>query len=99
MVKSGDEVQNLQVLADFYTVKLTGRLTPYLISFIALLGLNACSSKYETYRSNYQFRSADKKPVYASLDYWSAHPWKWDPSDSVPEALRGQPRDSIADVF
>jgi hypothetical protein len=24
------------------------------------------------------------KPDYSNLDYWAAHPWKWDPSDSVP---------------
>ncbi|MEO7984502.1 MAG: DUF3089 domain-containing protein [Bacteroidota bacterium] len=33
------------------------------------------------------------------MNYWGAHPWKWDPSDSVPAPLRQQPRDSAADVF
>jgi hypothetical protein len=38
-------------------------------------------------------------PVYGNLDYWAAHPWKWDPSDSIPKPLMDEPRDSLADVF
>lgn len=41
----------------------------------------------------------DGKPDYSDLEYWAAHPWKWDPSDSVPAPLRDEPRDSIVDVF
>jgi hypothetical protein len=59
----------------------------------------SCADKYEPFRSNYKFRSKDGHPDYANLDYWAAHPWKWDPSDSVPEPLRNEPTDSLVDVF
>ncbi len=38
-------------------------------------------------------------PDYQNLDYWAAHPWKWDPSDSIPSPLRNEPTDTLADVF
>ncbi len=33
------------------------------------------------------------------MNYWSAHPWKHDPSDSIPKPLRKEQKDSVADVF
>lgn len=37
---------------------------------------------------------------YSQLFYWAAHPWKQDPSDSVPQPLRkGYRADSSVDVF
>ena len=66
---------------------------------LIILSLFSCSNKYQAYKSNYQFKSPDGKPDYSNLDYWAAHPWKWDPSDSVPAPLRNEPRDSVADVF
>ena len=33
------------------------------------------------------------------MNYWAAHPWKHDPSDSVPKPLRNEIKDSLADVF
>jgi hypothetical protein len=59
----------------------------------------SCSNKYHAYRSQYAFASVDGKPVYEDLDYWAAHPWKWDPSDSVPAPLQHEIRDTLADVF
>ncbi len=38
-------------------------------------------------------------PGYDNLDYWAAHPWKKDFSDSVPLPLRNEKQDSLADVF
>ncbi|MEO6404947.1 MAG: DUF3089 domain-containing protein [Ferruginibacter sp.] len=39
-------------------------------------------------------------PDYSKLEDWAAHPWKWDPSDSVPKPFRNKyHKDSIADVF
>ncbi len=61
--------------------------------------LFSCSDKYQAFRSNYTFKSKDGKPDYADLNYWAAHPWKWDPSDSVPKPLLNEPIDSTADVF
>ena len=51
------------------------------------------------YKSHYYFKSNDGKPDYSNLDYWAAHPWKKDPSDSIPTPLKDEIRDSIADVF
>ena len=64
-----------------------------------LLFFSSCSDKYRQYLSNYQFKSENKKPDYSSLDYWAAHPLKWDPSDSIPKPFRKEKRDSLVDVF
>ena len=61
--------------------------------------LISCSDKYQSFKSNYQFKSPDGNPDYSNLDYWAAHPWKHDPSDSVPAFLKNENRDSVADVF
>lgn len=66
---------------------------------LLLLLLQSCSNRYKIYQSRYDFKSEDGKPAYTSLDYWAAHPWKWDPSDSIPAPLLNEVRDSIADVF
>lgn len=67
----------------------------FLISF----GLFSCSTNYSIYKSQYTFKSETGKPNYQNLDYWAAHPWKWDPSDSIPAPLRMESTDSLADVF
>lgn len=51
------------------------------------------------YRPAYQFKSNDGKPAYDDLNYWAAHPWKHDPSDSIPLPLRNGLVDSSVDVF
>ncbi|MFM2358590.1 MAG: hypothetical protein RLY16_583 [Bacteroidota bacterium] len=39
-------------------------------------------------------------PDYGNINNWAAHPWKYDPSDSIPKPLRsGINSDSLADVF
>jgi hypothetical protein len=73
------------------------RLSVYIILSSVLL--SSCSDKYQAFKSHYTFKSGDGSPNYSDLDYWAAHPWKWDPSDSVPEPLRNETRDSVADVF
>jgi len=70
-----------------------------LIGFLVLALFSSCSDKYLTYRRLYQFKSEDKKPDYSNLDYWAAHPLKWDPSDSIPKPLRKEKRDTLVDVF
>ena len=67
--------------------------------FTVFLSLFGCSDKYQSLRSQYQFRSQDGTPDYSNLDYWAAHPWKKDPSDSIPLPLKSTPPDSVADVF
>jgi len=59
----------------------------------------SCSSAYKTHRDRYGFTSRDGKPDYTSLNYWAAHPLKWDPSDSTPAPLTSQPVDRSVDVF
>ena len=69
--------------------------------YILLLSVlfSSCSDKYLAYKSLYQFKSEDKKPDYSNLNYWAAHPLKWDPSDSIPKPLRKEKRDTLVDVF
>jgi len=60
---------------------------------------SSCSDNYRRYLSNYQFTSESKKPDYSNLNYWAAHPLKWDPSDSISRPFRNEKRDSLVDVF
>ncbi len=67
---------------------------------ISLFILPSCSKKNYANKSVYQFTSPDGKPEYSNLNYWAAHPWKWDPSDSVSSSLqKDYNKDSTVDVF
>lgn len=67
---------------------------------IAIVILTACSKKNYSYLERYQFKSIDKRPDYSDINYWAAHPYKNDPSDSVPKPLRkNYSKDSAVDVF
>ena len=70
------------------------RVILLIITFI-FIGCN----KYKPYLSNYNFKSENGKPDYSDLNYWAAHPYKDDPSDSIPKPLRNELRDSSVDVF
>ena len=70
-----------------------------LIISLPLWFFSSCSDKYLMYAGQYRFKSESKKPDYSNLDYWAAHPLKWDPSDSVPKPLRKENRDTVVDVF
>ncbi len=71
-----------------------------LILFIFSVFLFSCSNKYLPYKKFYYFKSADGRPEYSNLNYWAAHPWKHDPSDSVPLPLiNSEYKDSMVDVF
>lgn len=64
------------------------------------LAITSCSKKNYASQSSYQFKSETKSPEYSNLNYWAAHPWKKDMSDSVPADLeKSYIQDSIADVF
>ena len=70
-----------------------------LLTFISLL-LISCSKKNYSAQSIYNFKSKTGLPDYGNLNYWAAHPWKWDPSDSIPKPYRNNFKiDSLADVF
>ncbi len=69
------------------------------ILFLCLI-VSACSSRYQQFASQYTFRNPEGKPDYSKLEDWAAHPYKHDPSDSVPRSLRKEYKpDSSVDVF
>ena len=70
-----------------------------LLPFICLLLLASCSDRYQSFRNNYHFKGKDGSPEYSDLHYWAAHPFKPDPSDSIPLPLRHEAIDSSVDVF
>lgn len=90
----------MPVIDSFYRF-LSGKTmkSSYIYIIMVVLGLVSCSDKYQAFKSRYQFKSLDGRPDYSNLDYWAAHPWKWDPSDSVPVPLRTEIKDTTVDVF
>ena len=75
-------------------------LLNFLFLMIAALTIVSCSKRNYAQQKTYQFKSQTKIPDYSTLDYWAAHPWKKDLSDSVPADLQKTYRqDSLADVF
>lgn len=72
----------------------------YIYIIIPALIFIGCAKKNYELLPSYQFKSTNNLPDYNNLDYWAAHPWKWDPSDSVPKPLRNNlNKDSSIDVF
>jgi hypothetical protein len=68
--------------------------------YAAILLYTSCSKNNYAQKATYQFKSETKMPDYSNLDYWAAHPWKKDLSDSVPADLKESYNpDSLADVF
>src|ERR1700741_3339577 len=69
-----------------------------LLLFIIIFA--SCSSNKNISYTNYNFKSLNDVPDYSNLDYWAAHPWKHDPSDSLPKALqKNYNPDSTVDIF
>ena len=61
--------------------------------------ITACSVS-KPHPVNYHFESANGEPDYSNLNYWAAHPEKYDPSDSMPKKLKKSYKpDTTADVF
>jgi Protein of unknown function (DUF3089) len=71
----------------------------FCLILLSSLTLFSCSDKYMAYQNRYSFKSKTGKPDYNDLNYWAAHPWKKDPSDSISRPLKSEVRDSVADVF
>jgi hypothetical protein len=68
--------------------------------YCGFLILPGCKTPTYSHLPAYQFTSSNGQPDYSSLNYWAAHPWKKDPSDSVPKSLRNKGyTDSLVDVF
>lgn len=59
----------------------------------------SCSKKMNAYTGTAAFKSENGIPNYANLEYWAAHPEKWDPSDTIPKPLIKAPMDKTVDVF
>lgn len=76
--------------------KFNGNYIWYLMLSLLLF---ACSDNYRRHLSKYQFKTENGQPDYSDLNYWAAHPMKWDPSDSIPKPFRKEKRDSLVDVF
>lgn len=69
---------------------------------IVMLLLQGCSVNYTKLarQKGYTFKRSTATPDYSNLNYWAAHPWKKDPSDSIPKPLRkGFTADTTVDVF
>ena len=69
------------------------------ILLVSSLLFSCSSTQKTTSQIDYSFKSIDGKPDFSDLDYWAAHPWKWDPSDSIPSPFIKEKKDSLVDVF
>lgn len=60
-----------------------------------------CFPSHKTQTRTYKdfFTAGDSIPDYSDLTFWAAHPYKKDPSDSIPPFLKNEQRDSTVDVF
>ena len=96
--RTKNEPQKIGFCLVFFAI-FTFMPRPKTLLIIIVPLLFSCSNKYRAFKSHYTFESADGKPEYSDLNYWAAHPWKWDPSDSIPKPLRNDSRDSTVDVF
>lgn len=67
--------------------------------FQSIFLIASCSHKNYTASINYHFKSDNGKPDYSNLNYWAAHPLKYDPSDAVPLKFKDESKDTLADVF
>ena len=76
-----------------------GYITTAALLFAIVLSALSCGTRHISGNTPGGFRSLTGVPDYAQLDYWAAHPDKWDPSDSVPKPLRGAEEPKAIDVF
>jgi Protein of unknown function (DUF3089) len=87
-------------MKNYKTYCLQRTITQNFLFLLSLTLLFSCAKKNYSTASEYQFKSVNNKPDYAHLDYWAAHPWKKDLSDSVPKPLQtSYISDSTVDVF
>ncbi|MCK9403515.1 MAG: DUF3089 domain-containing protein [Chitinophagaceae bacterium] len=71
-----------------------------LLILLATLLITSCSNRLQKSTAGYSFSHPSGTPDYSNLDHWAAHPYKKDPSDSIPLPLRkGYQADSSVDVF
>lgn len=71
-----------------------------LLIVIIIVFATSCTATKNVSYTGYNFKSKNDAPDYSNLDYWAAHPWKKDPSDSLPKALQKDfTTDSTVDIF
>lgn len=75
------------------------RIQECLLWLCTLTIVVSCSPRYTAFIDPYEPPVAEAAPNYSQLFYWAAHPWKADPSDSIPAGLTDRSRDTLADVF
>lgn len=69
------------------------------ILFVPFFYTSSCTTQKYTRSINYNFKKDISKPDYSNLNYWAAHPFKYDPSDNIPKGIKDKSKDSLADVF
>lgn len=84
---------NFMAISKYGTFVICGLVTFMIASNIS------CSPKYTPYTGEMSFISETGKPDYTQLNYWAAHPDKWDPADSVSLPFRTFQSNKDADVF
>ena len=87
------------VFLDLYCMKQSRILYLLVLSTLVF----SCSTQMQSLSSSeaYQFKGTNNgQPDYSDLHYWAAHPYKKDPSDSIPKPLLANYRiDSAVDIF
>jgi hypothetical protein len=71
----------------------------FILSLFSLSWVVSCSRQISGQKINYEFQSKNHQPDYGNLNYWAASPFKYDPSDNIPEGLNDNSKDTLADVF
>ncbi|MBY0480716.1 MAG: DUF3089 domain-containing protein [Chitinophagaceae bacterium] len=69
---------------------------------IVVFAMFSCSRPPQKFEGKeaYQIKTIEGKPDYSNLSFWAAHPYKQDPSDSVPAPLLATYHpDSSVDIF
>ena len=76
------------------------KITGFLF-FAGILLVSSCSPASTPHISMYRpGQDTMVAPDYGKLEYWAAHPDKWDPSDSIPVPLQAETlKDTGVDVF
>jgi len=81
-------------------VKLLQQANRVLCYLIWVILITSCAKKNLLHRDLYTFKATAGKPDYSNIDYWAAHPWKQNTSDSTPANLsKHYHRDTTVDVF
>ncbi len=89
--------QIASTLSNYYMKQLVNYF-----SILILLASVSCAKPPQKFEglAAYQIKTVNGKPNYADLHFWAAHPFKHDPSDSIPEPLRKNYKaDSTVDIF